>query len=144
MELLSPNFSLAELTISDKGARMGLSNVPSDSIKENLKVLAQTLEKIRSLVGGPISVTSGYRSPLVNAAVGGEKLSAHTLGLAADIHCNKCSPAVLAKLIKESGIKFDQLILEYDTWVHIGLAKGSMRNQVLTKKTGQPYTLGLS
>ena len=129
---LSDHFSLEELTLSQTASRRNLDNTPPPLIVENLRHLAGTLEQIRALAGRPIMVSSGYRSPVVNLAVGGSKTSMHTLGLAADITCPGMTPRALAKAIRDSAIELDQLILEGDAWVHIGLSQGKPRGQVLT------------
>lgn len=128
---MSAHFSIAELMLSQTAQRRGLDNTPTPAVLRNLERLCGTLEQVRDLVGGPVHVSSGYRSKLVNAAVGGAPSSAHTFGLAADITCPAMTPRALALLIRESGIKFDQLIME-GTWVHIGLALGTLRQQCLT------------
>lgn len=130
---LSPHFSLAELTGSQVATRQGIDNTPVPAIIANLTRLAMLLEQVRALVGAPITISSGYRSPALNKAVGGASNSAHVLGLAADISTNKLAPKALAMLIRQSGILFDQLIYE-GTWVHIGLSAGAPRRQVLTAK----------
>ena len=68
---LSPNFTLAELTHSEIGIRKGIDNTPPADIVANLSELALTLEKVRDLLGVPMHINSAYRSPKVNAAVGG-------------------------------------------------------------------------
>ena len=70
---LSPNFSLAEMTHSQTAAREGIDNTPKPEHLENLKRLCiELLEPIRSMLGNrPIAVSSGYRSPQLNAAVNG-------------------------------------------------------------------------
>lgn len=128
---LTEHFSLAELTASQVATRKGIDNAPPPAVAANLARVAATLEQIRALVCGPITVSSGYRSPALNRAVGGAANSAHVLGLAADINALGLSARALALLIREGGILFDQLIYE-GTWVHIGLAAGAQRNQVLT------------
>ena len=130
---LSPHFSLAELVASQVATRKGIDNTPAPAIVANLTRLAALLEQVRALVGAPITISSGYRSPALNRAVGGAASSAHVLGLAADISTNKLAPKALALLIRQSGIVFDQLIYE-GTWVHIGLSAGAPRRQVLTAK----------
>jgi len=140
---LTDHFTLDELTISETAARQNIDNTPSPEVLANLKRLAATLEDVRALVGKPIVVSSGYRSPAVNKAVGGSVSSAHMTGLAADINCPGIKPAALAKLIKASGIVFDQLILEYDRWVHIGLSAKAPRGQLLTIRAGTGYMQGL-
>jgi hypothetical protein len=128
---LSPHFTLEELAFSQTAIHNGLDNSPPPVIQKNLKRVAETLEQVRALVGKPVSVSSGYRSPAVNRAVGGAGKSAHVSGLAADINCPGVTPKQLANAIKASGIAFDQLIYE-GTWVHIGLSDGTPRQQVLT------------
>ncbi|MGK5040452.1 D-Ala-D-Ala carboxypeptidase family metallohydrolase [Janthinobacterium sp. GB1R12] len=130
---LSPHFSLAELVASQVATRQGIDNAPSPAIIANLTRLAALLEQVRALVGAPIAISSGYRSPALNKAVGGTGNSAHVLGLAADISTAKLVPKALALLIRQSDIAFDQLIYE-GTWVHIGLSAGAPRRQVLTAK----------
>ena len=130
---LSPHFSLAELVSSQVATRKGIDNAPAPAIVANLTRLAALLEQVRALVGAPIAISSGYRSPALNKAVGGAANSAHVLGLAADISTAKLTPKALALLIRQSDIAFDQLIYE-GTWVHIGLSTGVLRRQVLTAK----------
>jgi hypothetical protein len=140
---LTPNFTLEEMTLSQEAIRKGISNVPNPRSLQNLKALCHVLEMVRSFVGSPITISSGYRSPAVNAAVGGVVGSAHTKGLAADITCSRYSPYELAQLISSSEIPFDQLILEYDSWVHIGLSETNLRNELLTYRKGMPAMKGI-
>lgn len=131
----SKYFSLSELTVSEIAARRGLKNSPFGKQLDNLKQTALNLDFIRDGLGQPVIVTSGYRSPEVNAAVGGSKTSAHCHGLAADFTCpGYGSPLAVAKAILASGIEFDQLIHEYGAWVHIGFAEPGKpsRKQILT------------
>ncbi len=142
---LSPHFSLAELVSSQVATRKGIDNAPAPAIVANLTRLAALLEQVRALVGAPIAISSGYRSPALNKAVGGAANSAHVLGLAADISTAKLTPKALALLIRQSDIAFDQLIYE-GTWVHIGLSTGVLRRQVLTAKFaggGVSYVAGI-
>lgn len=142
---LSPHFSLAELIASQVATRKGIDNAPAAAIVANLTRLAALLEQVRALVGAPIAISSGYRSPALNKAVGGAANSAHVLGLAADISMSKLAPKALALLIRQSDIAFDQLIYE-GTWVHIGLSTGAPRRQVLTAKFaggGVSYVAGI-
>lgn len=79
---LSPHFTLAELT----GTGTGLPNTPGSNHIDNLRLLAGlVLEPLRVLRGGPLKVTSGYRSPEVNAAIKGSRTSDHMAGEAADL-----------------------------------------------------------
>lgn len=145
---MSAHFSIAELTFSQTAVRRGIDNTPSEAVTANLRRLCDTLEQVRALVGKPLSISSGYRSPALNIAVGGaiNPPSAHVVGLAADINCAGLTPKALACLIRESGIAFDQLIYE-GTWVHIGLATGPLRGEVLTANFNgghATYTRGIA
>lgn len=132
---LSAHFTLSELTASQAAVRADTPNVPTASALANLERLADELERVRAaLHDRPLLISSGYRSPKVNALVGGARNSAHTRGLAVDFTCPSFGPprAVCQRLI-DAGITFDQLIFE-GTWVHLGLADaGSQpRRQMLT------------
>lgn len=143
---MSEHFSIAELTFSQTATRRGIDNTPSEQVSANLRRLMETLELVRALVGKPLMISSGYRSPALNIAVGGAKDSAHVQGLAADINVAGMTPKTLAGLIRDSGIAFDQLIYE-GTWVHIGLAAGTLRQEVLTANFSNghaTYTRGLA
>ena len=150
---LTEHFSLEEMTHSDIAARKGLDNTPTPEIIANLTRVAATMERVRVLLGwNAVHVHSGYRSVEVNKAVGGVATSAHCKGLACDFDVQTYSNYAAAMKIKESGIPFDQLILEfsgspYGGWVHLGLAEDGKqpRMQCLTKKTAaSPYEPGLN
>jgi zinc D-Ala-D-Ala carboxypeptidase len=144
---LSAHFTLEELTFSQTAARQGIDNIPSPAIIENLKRIAATMEEVRSLMGGKaIHVNSGYRGPALNTYIGGSKTSAHMKGLAVDfIAPGFGSVLEIARAIAASGIVFDQLIYEYGTWVHIGLAaQGAIpRQQTLSIFKGTGYLPGI-
>jgi zinc D-Ala-D-Ala carboxypeptidase len=120
---LSPNFTLAELTVSETAARRGIDNTPTVEIIENLKRLAEALQEVRRLLGNKaILVSSGYRSPELNVAVGGSKNSDHCKGLAADfIAPSFGSPDDVIKAIVASDIPYKQVIREFDRWVHFAI-----------------------
>lgn len=143
---LTAHFMLAELCNSQAAARQRLDNRPGPDQVKNLYRVAEVLELVRALVGRPVSVSSGYRSPAVNRAVGGSKNSAHVKGLAADITVPGMTAKELAEKIRASTIEFDQLIYE-GTWVHIGLSEGKPRHQVLTaifSPAGVTYSQGIA
>ncbi|NBA93830.1 D-Ala-D-Ala carboxypeptidase family metallohydrolase [Pseudomonas sp. R5(2019)] len=140
---LTKFFTLDELTVSETAARKGIDNQPDALVLARLKRLAAFLEEIRGLVKRPILVSSGYRSPSLNRLIGGAARSAHMSGLAADISAPGVSPRELAALIADSDLEFDQVILEFDRWVHVGLAEGTARRQVLTARKGLGYRAGL-
>lgn len=126
---LSDNFTLEQLTASSIALRKGISNVPSADTIENLKLLAQTLERVQELLG-PLHIDSAYRSIRVNQAVGGSSHSAHIDGYAADIVATGRGPREVCEVIAGSGIPFDQLIQE-GTWTHLSIDP-RMRGEILT------------
>lgn len=139
---LSPHFSLAELTASQTAARKSLDNTPDAVVKNNLTITAANLEKVRDLLEHPIIISSGYRSPAVNRAVGGSATSAHTKGWAVDFICPGFgSPVQVVEELKNSDLIFDQIIEEggVNGWVHISFAP-TMRKQVMKAsfKNGKP------
>ncbi|PIQ23489.1 peptidase M15A [bacterium (Candidatus Blackallbacteria) CG17_big_fil_post_rev_8_21_14_2_50_48_46] len=126
MSQLTHNFTLSELTVSQTAARRGLNNTPGPIQTANLKLLCvQALQPLRDKLNKPIIVTSGYRSPVVNRAIGGATNSAHMSGLAADIYVPGMSSAELMKRIHTMGLPVDQVIDEFGSWVHVAVpAKG--------------------
>ena len=118
-------FSISEMTRSDTAKRLGIDNTPSDKIKKNLTLFINTvLDPIREDWGSPIIVSSGYRCPELNKAVGGVKTSGHLYGYCADLQVKgdlrKFSNFVI-EWMKEHQMKYDQIIWEKCgnvTWLH--------------------------
>lgn len=139
MTELTEHFSLDEMTFTQHRA---LDNTPPPEVIEHLRITAQGLEAVRTILGDyGVRINSGYRSPEVNAAVGGVSNSAHLTGYAADFVCPRYgSPLLICKAVQRSGLAFDQLI-EEGTWVHISFVP-AMRRQVITKTAGG-YAPGL-
>ncbi|EJT83616.1 peptidase M15A [Pseudomonas putida S11] len=106
-------------------------------------MLCNALEQVRALFGAPVIVSSGYRSPAVNRRIGGTLTSKHLQGLAADFTVIEVTPREVVRRISESTIPFDQLILEFDDWVHLAVSCGAPRRQVLTIRKGTGYLPGL-
>lgn len=133
--LLSPNFSLLELTQSQTAARLGLDNTPNAEQLQALHALCENvLEPVRSLLGCAVLVSSGFRAPKVNARVGGATGSQHERGEAADVFFNDVTIEDAFQKIKASDIPFDQMIQE-GTWLHISYkARGGNRRQTLRAK----------
>ena len=136
---LSPHFTLAELCASNKARALNLDNTPPPELIPRLVLLAEMLERVRSTLNVPIVVTSGYRSPPVNRAVGGVTSSDHTQGHAADIVAPGYGSAtqvakLLAPLVSVLGI--GQIILEGvkgKQWVHLSThAPEKSINRILT------------
>jgi len=84
---LTAHFSLTEFTRSDMASRLHIDNTPPPEAVENLRALCtEVLEPLRQHFNVPIAISSGYRSPPLNKAVGGAPSSQHQHGEAADIH----------------------------------------------------------
>ena len=140
---LSKNFTLEEMTYSDTASRYGYHNYPTTTAIKNLGYLTQNfLQPLRDKLGKAILILSGYRSELVNQKVGGSSTSQHKYGQAVDIQVTGMSPLQLFFYIKESGLDYDQLILERTKkaeWVHVSFTKHN-RHQALRYINGV-YTL---
>ena len=141
---LSDHFTLEEMTRSQTAARRRIDNTPSPEIVENLVVLCnEILEPLRAEFG-PIWISSGYRSPELNRAIGGSKTSVHPLGKAADHVTHGLSlEDEMAWWIDHDDIPWDQAILEYGGWIHIGAARPCTepRHQALRIAEGTGYEL---
>jgi zinc D-Ala-D-Ala carboxypeptidase len=125
---LSEHFSLAELTVSDIGARNGWDNTPNASEIANLVRLAEMLEQIRTLLGKPILVNSAFRSKQVNDGVGSKDSSQHRIGCAADIRVPGMNPDEVCRAIIDAKLPYDQIIREFYNpetkaggWTHISV-----------------------
>jgi len=140
---LTPHFTLQEMIASQTAAREGLDNTPSSEVISNLRLLCQVLEQVRTLFGRPIIVSSGYRSAAVNARVGGARKSQHITGLAADFTVIDVGNRDVVRRLSESSVAFDQLILEFDSWVHLSVSTAAPRREVLTIRKGAGYLPGL-
>jgi zinc D-Ala-D-Ala carboxypeptidase len=141
---LTPNFTLEELTSSETAVRLGLDNTPDETVKANLVRLARMLEEVRRILGRPIMVNSAYRSLAVNKAIGSRPTSQHVLGCAADIRVPGLTPDDIVKAIIKTNIEYDQLIREFNSWVHISIpnkfADKPRRQVLIIDKTGtRPY-----
>ena len=130
--MLSKNFSLDELTMSQTASRKGIENSPTLEVINNLRFLAENLEKVRELLNAPIIISSGFRSTALNTAIGGSKSSQHVLGQAADFTAPVYGTpeGIMNKLVR-SDIQFDQVILEFEKWIHISFSKTQARKQAL-------------
>jgi zinc D-Ala-D-Ala carboxypeptidase len=116
---LSPHFTLEEMTVTD---HRSLDNTPNDSQIANLRRLALFLEQVKVvLLGRPIMVNSAFRSKAVNDAVGGKDTSQHRLGCAADFRVPGMTPDQVVRAIMASGLRYDQIIREFDRWTHISI-----------------------
>lgn len=145
------NFTLAEMVHSGTAERLGISNNPDAMTRVRLTETIRLLECIRAewedycnqhSLGTPaIRVSSGYRSPELNKAVGGVKNSAHVEGYAADLQPVNGNQdefeRFFATEFSHMGYAYDQIIIEKSKntrWVHVGYkrADGKQRRQCFT------------
>ena len=127
-------FTFKEMIQSDTAKSKGIENIPDWDQIDALKSLIETiLDPLRELWGGPIVVTSGYRTKELNKAVGGVSNSHHTLGCAADITVGSISKnKKLLKLLLNSNLQWTQVISEKGCrWLHVSYIENDLRNQVL-------------
>lgn len=139
---LSDHFELSEFTQSQTADRLGLDNDIPAILYGNVHRLALGMEQVRALLGKPITITSGYRSPAVNKAVGSKHTSQHTQALAADFICPAYGdPAKIVAAIVASDIQYDQVIQEFANrpgagWTHISFTDKPRRQAMVIDKTG--------
>jgi hypothetical protein len=137
---LTAHFALEELSCTD---HREFDNTPPPEVVAQLRLTAARMEEVRRLLGDrTISVSSGYRCRALNRAVGGAATSAHLTGHAVDFNCYGFGdPLAVCRALAGSSLPFDQLI-EEGRWVHISFDP-RLRRQVLTKREGGGYGLGL-
>ena len=135
-------FNLSELSASASAERLAIDNTPPRAAQRMLTILVeQLLDPIRRRYGAPIIVTSGYRCPALNTAVGGVANSHHIVGCAADITTgsienNTMLFALIIDMQTTHAIRFTQLIAEKDyRWLHISYVPGMLRNQIIDVNT---------
>lgn len=136
--MISKYVSFEEATKSATATRKGIDNTPSEDIIKVMETTAKNVfDPLREKVG-PIRVTSFYRCPALNKAIGGSKSSQHMKGEAIDMSSMKVSNRELFKAACELE-EFDQLIWEFGTnqepdWIHISYSKTHNRKQILKAK----------
>ena len=131
---ITAHFNLAEFTRSESAKRHGVSNEPTPEHIENIKVLCEkVLEPIR-MKFGPITLSSGYRSKVLNHYIGGSLRSQHCEGKAADIDMDNMGGVTNKQIFEyiKNELEFDQLINEFNySWIHVSYNQGKNRKQIL-------------
>ena len=132
---LSKNFALSEITHSNTAKRLGIENEPTEEHLQNMQNLINLLIQPMRDSLGPIRISSGYRNPQLNRAIGGSSSSQHCKGEALDIQfwqMGKMMNELIYEWVLDSGLEFDQMINEFDfAWIHISLKAKDNRKQVL-------------
>ena len=132
---LSKNFVLSEIIRSNTAKRLGISNEPTKEHLKNLqRIITSIIQPMRDDIG-PIRISSGYRNPSLNRAIGGSISSQHCKGQALDLQfwdVGEMNNKTIYNWIIDSGLEFDQMINEFDySWIHLSLRKKDNRKQVL-------------
>ena len=119
--ILTKHFKLEEMIFSEYAVRNNIDNKPSQEIINALRdTCIKILEPLRAELIVPIKITSGYRCEELNKAIGGnlKPISQHTLGQAVDIQVQCMTAEELFQRIISMKLPFDQIIQEFDSWVH--------------------------
>ena len=138
------HFTIRELSRSTAATERGILNEPPPEVEARLIALVDAvLDPLREALSCPVRVTSGYRSPAVNAAIGGSATSQHVQGEAADIRVRGVASEELARLVVALALPFDQLIWydpERGGHLHVShTARRANRGQTLHAPAGGGY-----
>lgn len=144
---MTEHFSFNELTDSKNHPELVVANrVSAQAYLKQLKYVAATLEEVRAVLGVPMKVTSGFRNPALNKAVGGSATSGHTLGLCADFKPIGMEVKEAFKLIKENKHLCPSLKkciyenIKGSQWLHIeSKTEAGQFTQFYTTTTGRKY-----
>lgn len=132
--MIKLNFTMSELLKSDIAEKYNISNIPDKQSLDNILILiCECLQPIRNYIDKPMIISSGYRSPRLNGHpfINGAPNSQHVTGQAVDFTIKGMTPKQIIEKVKASGVEYDQLLNEYNLWVHISYNKGKNRNQIL-------------
>ena len=148
---LSEHFTLTEFTRSDTAQRLNLDNSLPPQLQNKALETAHMMERIKGHLSGlarqkvPILVSSGYRCPALNLAIGGSDDSDHMRMMAIDFKapafgtpkqiCQALAPVVAA-------LQIGQMILEFDSWVHVSLQLPSNPSNRIITRTASGYSVG--
>jgi len=143
---ISDHVSLKESVRSNTAERLGINNMPDNETLITMQITAQHIfEPLRNKFNEPIYISSFYRSPELNTAIGGSETSQHCLGEAIDIDdvYSKATNADFFHYINDH-LEFDQLIWEFGddespSWVHVSysLSKNRMKTLRAIKENGK-------
>ena len=123
---LTKNFRLSEFIESkffdtETQARVKMLYFETQSVQDNIQILANQLQNLRDFIGVPIHINIAYRPVFYEHAKGRSGKSKHTLGMAADITAQGLTPKYVAAKIEELievGEMIEGGLSAYRTFVH--------------------------
>lgn len=135
------HFSFREMTHT----QVPLPNVPTGFKLSNIRSVAWILESVRSHVGKPLYINSGFRCPEVNSRVGGARTSHHLTGSAVDISIRNLSAGDLEVLERSLLAHYPCEFLKYDTFWHVAfdISRIAKTNRPLTYEEEYPEAFPL-
>jgi zinc D-Ala-D-Ala carboxypeptidase len=137
MTQLTQHFSLEEFTHSQTASRLGIDNDLPIALKAAAIRTCQGLEQVRIVLNAnAIHISSGYRCKALNDAVGSKDSSQHMKAEAVDFTSPFATPRRIVETIIDSDIDYDQIILEFDSWVHISFAERNRFQALIIDKFG--------
>ena len=134
MQQITEHFTVEEFERSSTADRLGIVNRLPEALLPNLRALCEeVLEPLRAFAGKPIVISSGYRCPALNQAVGGVPQSQHLRGEAADLHLPSIAEGRAWFRWLMDNTTFDQLIWEHDRhgshWIHVSCKANTWKNR---------------
>ena len=144
----APNFPQHEFEASQNAARKGIDNsLPADKLDDMVKV-SWWLQELRNKINRihrtesrarelPVIITSGYRCPELNTAIGGSSTSQHMRAQAVDIHVPGMTARQLVDFIAEHMTGYDQMIEEFGRWVHVSVCENPRGEVLVARKSGK-------
>lgn len=135
---LTPHFTIEELAGTSVEKYKKLNLLKAQEQMGKMYMLAGFAERVREIVGKPLIITSGYRCPELNKAIGGALTSQHIFCEAIDFVVKGLRPEDVFNRIVTSDLKYNQIIIERNTkgsqWVHISIGAFKQKLQFDGKK----------
>lgn len=135
---LVPHFTFFELAGTSNEQYKKLNLLKAQEQMGKMYMLAGFAERVREIVGKPLIITSGYRCPELNKAIGGAITSQHIFCEAIDFVVKGLRPEDVFNRIVTSDLKYNQIIIERNTkgsqWVHISIGAFKQKLQFDGKK----------
>lgn len=118
-------FTIKEMTKSQTAELYHIDNTPTEKVIGNLKKVMYILDLVRTYIGKPILINSGYRCEKLNEMVNGVQKSMHTKGLAADFRTEeKKDINTMFEFLERNKNKFKIIeLINYKNFIHMGVSE---------------------